>query len=255
MPNARYDALIIDLDGTTTASRGDALPSPAVRRAVAAAQDAGAKVSVATGRSYHEAKPILVALDLRGPGVFNGGAEILEMHSGSAIDSKTIPAASLRMLAQKLLPFGYPTMIIPASDKPAIVLPAEVTEPGVMFYLDAVAKADAPNIIAAAQPVPDIAGHETSSWTPGDVVDIHITHRLGTKQQGVERLIKFLGLDARRVMAVGDGHNDLPLLTAAGLGIAMGNATEEVKEMADHVVPPLDEDGLAVAIERYLLYD
>ena len=53
--------------------------------------------------------------------------------------------------------------------------------------------------------------------------------------------------------AVGDSYNDLPLLNVCGLRIAMGDAPEELKAIAHYVAPSAEEDGLAVAIEEYLL--
>ena len=54
-------------------------------------------------------------------------------------------------------------------------------------------------------------------------------------------------------MAIGDGHNDIPLLEAAGFKVAMGNAPDEVKAVADYVAPSLQDDGVAEAIERFIL--
>ena len=63
------------------------------------------------------------------------------------------------------------------------------------------------------------------------------------------------GWNGRReqVMAIGDQGNDLTMLDWAGLGVAMGNGSDEVKAVADWVAPPIDEDGVAVAIERFVL--
>ncbi len=54
------------------------------------------------------------------------------------------------------------------------------------------------------------------------------------------------------VMAAGDGTNDISLLNTAGLGVAMGNAPDEVKAVADYVTLDVDHSGLAAAINRFL---
>lgn len=53
---------------------------------------------------------------------------------------------------------------------------------------------------------------------------------------------------------MGDGGSDLPLLQAAGIGVAMANATAEVKAAADYVTTSCDEDGVAVALEKFVLH-
>jgi hydroxymethylpyrimidine pyrophosphatase-like HAD family hydrolase len=54
-------------------------------------------------------------------------------------------------------------------------------------------------------------------------------------------------------MACGDGFNDLTMIKYAGLGVAMANAREEVKKCADYITASNDEDGVALAIERFIL--
>jgi hydroxymethylpyrimidine pyrophosphatase-like HAD family hydrolase len=55
------------------------------------------------------------------------------------------------------------------------------------------------------------------------------------------------------MIAAGDSYNDLPLLEVCGLRIVMGDAPDELKAIADYVAPSIDEDGLAVAIEEFVL--
>lgn len=55
------------------------------------------------------------------------------------------------------------------------------------------------------------------------------------------------------MIGVGDGYNDFPLLMSCGLKIAMGNAIEELKDIADYIAPSVDEDGLAKVIDKYYL--
>jgi hydroxymethylpyrimidine pyrophosphatase-like HAD family hydrolase len=62
-----------------------------------------------------------------------------------------------------------------------------------------------------------------------------------------------MGVDPQRVLAIGDSENDIPMLQAAGFGVAMGNAIAPLKAIADWVAPPIEEDGAAVALRRWVL--
>ncbi len=74
-----------------------------------------------------------------------------------------------------------------------------------------------------------------------------------TKGSGLLALAELLGIPREATIAVGDAENDLPMLRVAGLGVAMGNATEEALAEADVVVADNDHDGCAEAIRRFLL--
>lgn len=74
-----------------------------------------------------------------------------------------------------------------------------------------------------------------------------------SKGRGLMALAERLGLALDEVMAVGDSGNDLTMLEAAGLGVAMGNATEEIKQAADVITADNNHDGVAEAIEKYVL--
>ena len=82
---------------------------------------------------------------------------------------------------------------------------------------------------------------------------IEITHREATKAQGLLRVCSLLGVDSARTLAIGDSGNDIPMLRAAGLGVAMGNAPQEVRDAAGAVTLSNAEDGAAAAVERYVL--
>jgi hydroxymethylpyrimidine pyrophosphatase-like HAD family hydrolase len=62
-----------------------------------------------------------------------------------------------------------------------------------------------------------------------------------------------MGISMDEVAAIGDGMNDIPLLTSSGLAIAMANAPDEVKAIADHVTLDVDHQGVAEAVRRYIL--
>jgi hydroxymethylpyrimidine pyrophosphatase-like HAD family hydrolase len=66
------------------------------------------------------------------------------------------------------------------------------------------------------------------------------------------RLIEDLGLKPAEVMAIGDAENDFEMIQLAGVGVAMGNATQHLKGAADFVTTSNSEDGVAVALEKYI---
>lgn len=82
-------------------------------------------------------------------------------------------------------------------------------------------------------------------------VEINETH--ANKGEALLALAAHLGVDRARTAAFGDGLNDLPMIEAAGIGIAMENGAEEVKAAAGQIVPSCDEDGVAEGIERFCL--
>lgn len=73
------------------------------------------------------------------------------------------------------------------------------------------------------------------------------------KWEGVKRLLKGTDIKEHNVMAIGDGTNDIEMIKGSGLGIAMGNAKDEVKVIADIIVDTNDRDGLADAINAFVL--
>ena len=73
------------------------------------------------------------------------------------------------------------------------------------------------------------------------------------KGKGLIALGKMLGIEREEIMAIGDGDNDIEMITEAGVGVAMGNAEEAVKCNADYVTGTNDEDGAARAIVKYVL--
>lgn len=74
-----------------------------------------------------------------------------------------------------------------------------------------------------------------------------------SKAEGLQILCDYLGLSLDQTMAVGDGGNDLDVMSAAGLAVAMGNAIEDVMTLADVVTDDNDHDGVGHAIEKYML--
>lgn len=81
---------------------------------------------------------------------------------------------------------------------------------------------------------------------------LEVIPRSINKGQGIRDICGVLGISAEEVISFGDAENDIPMLVAAGMGVAMGNAAESVKQAADMVTLSNNEDGIAAALEKLL---
>lgn len=91
-------------------------------------------------------------------------------------------------------------------------------------------------------------GCNSGRWTS---VFTDITATAADKGKGLDAIAAHEGLQIEETMAFGDGGNDIPIIRHAGVGVAMGNGGEGVKQAADHVTTSVDEDGVARALRAY----
>lgn len=91
-------------------------------------------------------------------------------------------------------------------------------------------------------------GLKTTRWHPDFLDVIPLT---GGKDLGMDAILSHLSIPLANTMAFGDGENDLSMLIHAGLGVAMGSASDEVKSRADYVTGTVDEDGILTALEHF----
>lgn len=92
----------------------------------------------------------------------------------------------------------------------------------------------------------DIRGHLWDKY-------LFINRKGGNKASGVERLCKRFHITMAETITMGDDRNDIDMLQEAGFGIAMGNAHKSIQEIADYVTASNEEDGVALALEKFLL--
>ena len=73
----------------------------------------------------------------------------------------------------------------------------------------------------------------------------------GGKNKGIDAIINHFGIKLEETMAFGDGGNDIDMLKHAGIGVAMENARDDVKEIADFITTSVDDDGITNALKHY----
>ncbi|ROR30815.1 hypothetical protein EDD66_102471 [Mobilisporobacter senegalensis] len=98
-----------------------------------------------------------------------------------------------------------------------------------------------------------LKAHSDFAFTSALTNNIEINSVTANKGDGLLGLGTHLGIKREQIMACGDSYNDYEMIKSAGLGIAMGNATKDIKEIADFITLTNEEDGVAYAIEKYIL--
>lgn len=249
-----FGFLITDLDGTAIDTREDAMPSQRLIDAVSAAQKY-ISISVATGRPIGNSRDIIRALGIKSPCILSGGSQIIDPQTEKTLWEKRLNESQVSDVVEKCKPYDFVLLFGDELLSDPNAVPAKekvVTGPERIIFLMGVNDGELGPILAAIATVNDIVAHVAPSWSKGKK-DIHVTHIGATKGQALKVLFEMLNVQKETAVAVGDSSNDLPLFRGVGYKVAMGNATEELKEEADYITASVEEDGLAQFIEQRIL--
>jgi Cof subfamily protein (haloacid dehalogenase superfamily) len=264
----RIRLVALDLDGTLIGE--DLVLRPRVRDAVAKAREAGVAVTIVTGRMFGAARPFVQALNIDGPVVCYQGAAIFDAASGATLRETPVHSDVTRetlawahehgVHAQcyaddtlyvdqinrfskrytdlaRVEPVVVPSLREAFSERPTIKI----------VLVDDAERAD--QHLAALRALLGERAYLTRSHVDFvEVVDPQVN-----KGEALGFVAQRHGVSLDETLAVGDAWNDVPLLDAAGVGIAMGSGPPELLAHADHVVADVAHDGVAEAIERYVL--
>lgn len=252
MNEKQYKALITDVDGTLVPTRKYILPTTRVIKKV---QEAARKihVGIATGRSIAGVTLLFEQLHFSSPCILNGGAEIRDPQSQKILWQQSMRASDVvticRLAKELRLPF-----VLTEDGKDIAYTPGFIPKNTLDVWILAIPPETADRFIEKISYLATIAINKVVSPDVGKI-EVFITHASATKQQAIAKVAKLLHIFTNDIIGIGDGYNDFPLLMACGLKVAMGNAVEELKEIADYVAPPLEEDGVADVIEKFVLHN
>lgn len=248
---ADYNAVIFDLDGTAMPNAPNGRPSQRLIDACRAAE-VHVKLCAATGRPWPNAQPVIAALELRDPCVISAGTQIVDPTNGTILWESTIDTEDLEKIRSALLPYDYELLIcneqIGTGTKPSERV---FDGPVNVAYFMGCSQEDADTILEDLAKIQTITAVGVLSWTHAGV-DIHITHKEATKEHAIAELLEILQVTKDATIGVGDANNDIHLFQSVGHKVAMGNATEALKSKADEVCDPVEADGLAQIIERFV---
>lgn len=240
--------IVFDLDGTAMANKPKAVPSERVIAAVAKAQESF-KLCAATGRPNTNAKPILSVLNLKDPCVISAGTQIINPLTDEILWEAAIPPEDAQKVLEVCKSYHYEILIrnelLGEGDKAAN---RTISEHVNVMYIMGCAQADADVMLEELAKLANITAAGVASWT-NEEVDIHVTHKNATKEHAIVELLSLLNARREESIGIGDGDNDVHLFAAVGHKVAMGNATDNLKALADKVIDSVDNDGLAVYLE------
>lgn len=246
----KYKALLSDVDGTLIPNKPDGLPSRKVLDAISKAQ-ALIHIGIATSRPLFFAQHIFDNVPLSGPCIVSGGAQIYDATTKEVVWDRPIETEDFWKVINTILPH-YDHILVNRGSSDDHFTPSYKPEKPLGICVDAISEELAEILLKEISVIPNVRGLKISSHTQGKVA-VDVTHALATKQHGVFEVTKLLDIDPSEVIGIGDGYNDFPLLMACGLKVAMGNAPDDLKAIADYIAPTVDDDGLADVIEKFVL--
>ena len=284
---SRIELVVLDMDGTIYGRQCAGGFSPRVRRAIAAVQEAGTPVTVATGRIFDFVRAVAPELGITLPVITAQGAVIGDPVSGEVLYQALIGQEAARSVAAWADGEERTTVFYlnGSGGRTRLVQSAPITGNGQSgwegwdsatydhwFGSPREMRESLSEVVSepGAQPLKFITVNDRTREPDqtaalqrefGDGVHMSRSHQYlveGTapeanKGHGLLWLTERLGIDPERVLAIGDNENDIPMLRAVGLAVCMGQATAVVRAEADWIAPTLDEEGVAVALERFVL--
>ncbi|GGF96742.1 Cof-type HAD-IIB family hydrolase [Paenibacillus abyssi] len=245
----KYKLVALDMDGTLLNDRSEISKENAAW--IHKALDSGVTVCFSTGRGFRSALPYAEQLELDTPMITVNGSEI--WHKPHVLHQRTYMSEAvlgrLQQLAQQYETWYWAYTIEDVYNKEKWIGSDETLEEKHWLKFGF----DTPDDAVRAK-----IRREIESWggleiTNSSTTNIEINPQGVSKANAIREVCRLLDVDMSQVIAVGDSLNDLAAIREAGLGVAMGNAQDEVKAAADVVTVTNNEDAIARVIEQYVL--
>lgn len=251
----QYKAVLADVDGTLIApvAKPAPVPSQELIETVRKVEDKGVIFTLATGRSLPWVIDLVESLNIKHPLILDNGARIYDPVSGRYIVEHYLSDDQVK---QALAIFGkIPNTAIYFTDgEDRISYPTDRKFQNVSKVMAVgLGSEQADAFLKELKVIPEVSLSKSVSGVNPIRNAVHVTSLRGTKQIAVLELSKILHIPTKEMIGIGDSENDLPLLLACGLKVAMGNAIESLKEIADYIAPRYDEDGVIEVLNRFIL--
>lgn len=274
LSTAEIKLLIVDIDGTIAGQSNQV--STKVKQAIQAARAKGIRVGIATGRMYKSALRFHHEIGADFPIIAYQGAWIQDPATDKIHRHLPVPVEIARELIdyfEKSYPIDRLSLHVYRDD----CLYVRDINPDTELYIErsgipahpvgdlrTVLTEQPTKILAMSKDIDLINSLLLDLQQRYSKNDLHVTTSVPifleatnagvNKGTAIDYIAKaLLGVNAENVLAIGDNYNDVEMLTYAGIGVAMGNAPSDVQSLADWVAPDIEFDGVAVAIEKFIL--
>ncbi|KRG16020.1 hypothetical protein ACA30_03910 [Virgibacillus soli] len=247
--------VFFDIDGTLLDENKE-LPQ-STKEAIVSLQEKGVYTALATGRAPFMVEPLLKELGMESYVSFNGQ---FVMFNGDVIYENPLDPKDLSKLESEARKKGHPIVYMSRSTLKANVDYDQRIEESLgtlhlahpQFHTDFYWET---TIYQALLFVNKQEEAYTEDFTEFDFIRWHensvdVIPKGGSKAKGIQKLIEKLGFEMEDVYAFGDGLNDIEMLKTVGTGVAMGNALDKVKEVADVVTTNVNQDGIANGLKK-----
>lgn len=248
----KYKLLALDIDETITTGASH-IPSKKVLDALHKAAEKLTIVFV-TARSEDFFKPFLKNITIpKGYHVVENGSKVLNPDGSNAYDLH-IPDSEVQKIINVTEPYFLETGFLSGHDwdDDGDVNEFEGIISGLSFTCTNLENAHL--LEQAVKKLPhQYALYIGKHWSNSEWFAALLFHKDATKGNGMAYVQEKLNISVEETIAVGDGATDIDMFAAAGLKIAMENGEEFLKQAADYICPSIRDDGLATAIEKYIL--
>ena len=267
-----YNMLVLDIDGTLVGS--DKTISEKTREAIIKAQQRGKIVAIASGRSIAGIRKTASNISLEQYGgyvIAYNGTTVVNCKTGECIYNQMVPKELVKPVYEAAKRVNAGIVIYNDNTKEMIsgnglneyikidaeacnVTINEVSDfvKAVNFPFNKFLLSGKPEHMAEVEKIMAKEFGDRLNVFRSDPFYVELLPRYVDKGVAVEKLVKHLDIQREKVICIGDSYNDLPMLRFAGMGVAMGNAQQEVKEIADYVTTSNDEDGIVNVIDKFM---